>query len=243
MSLPGFAADWPAPAHVRTWQTIRPGGVSRGAYSSLNLALHVGDDPAAVAANRARLSEGLGLPVPPAWLDQVHGARIVDLDASWSGPADAAVTGLAGTVAAVMTADCVPVLLCNRAGTRAGVAHAGWRGLAAGVVDAAVEALGCDPAEVLAWLGPAISQPAYEVGDEVRAAFVAGEPQAAGAFARNQRGRWQADLYSLARLALAAAGVDSVHGGTECTYADSARFFSHRREAPCGRQATLIWLE
>lgn len=243
MSLPGFQADWPAPANVHTWQTVRHGGVSEGPWNSLNLAAHVGDDLASVEANRARLSQALDLQSDPVWLEQVHGNRVVDLDRPWSGSADGAVTAAPGRVAVVMTADCLPVLLCDSAGTRVGVAHAGWRGLAAGVIEAAVAALRCDPAEVIAWLGPAIGQDAYEVGDEVREALKAQNPRAEEAFAGNARGRWQADLCALARSSLAAAGVRSVHGGGRCTWSDPERFFSHRRRAPCGRMATLIWLE
>lgn len=238
----GYAADWPAPPGVRTWQTTRAGGASSGPYASLNLGLHVGDRQADVLANREHLAAALDLPAEPRWLEQVHGVRIVDADRGESGPADGAVASAAGVVLAVMTADCLPVLLATRDGRRIGVAHAGWRGLVAGVVDAAVAALGSDPAEVVAWLGPAISQPAFEVGDEVRAAFVAADPGAAYGFAPNARGRWQADLHWLTRRRLALAGVASVHGEPVCTHADP-RFFSHRREAPCGRMATLIWRE
>lgn len=252
--LGGFSPDWPAPPGVCAWVTERAGGVSTGGYASLNLGAHVGDDPANVAANRGRLAGALELPQPPAWLEQVHGTAIYDLDAgnaenevglrspprcSGLGPADGAVTGRRGVVAAVMTADCLPVLFCDRAGERVGVAHAGWRGLAAGVLPAAVAALRCVPQDLIAWLGPAIGPDAYEVGDDVRTAFPA--PAAAAAFRRNDRGRWQADLYALARLSLADAGVREVHGGGFCTFAARERFFSHRREAPCGRMATLIW--
>lgn len=237
---PGFAPLWPAPPQVRAWVTER-GGPAR--YGTLNLATHVGDDPGAVASNRSRLRAALNLPAEPAWLEQVHGTRVVDLDREPAGRADAAVTTRAGTVCTVMTADCLPVLLCDRAGTRVGVAHAGWRGLLDGVLPAAVTALRAPPPDVLAWLGPAIGQAAYEVGAEVRDAFVARHAAADRRFARNARGRWQADLYGLARDALAAAGVAAVHGGGFCTFTETGRFFSHRREAPCGRMATLIWLD
>jgi len=196
-----------------------------------------------VQLNRARLIESLGLPGAPVWLEQVHGKRVVDLDGPWTGSADAAVTSGTGTVAVIMTADCLPVLFSNRAGTRIGVAHAGWRGLTAGVLQATVEALACEPCDLLAWLGPAVGRSAYEVGDEVREAFVSSEPAAATAFDRNTRGRWQADLQALARLSLAAAGVEDVFGGHQCTWSDAERFYSHRREAPCGRMGTLIWLD
>jgi YfiH family protein len=208
----------------------------------MNLAAHVGDAAEAVRENRRRLVRGLELPSEPAWLDQVHGTRIADLDVAPSGPADGAVTRTRGVVCAILTADCLPVLLADRAGTRIGAAHGGWRGLAAGILPAAVAAMGTPPADLLAWLGPAIGPKAYEVGAEVRAAFLAADPAAHAAFTRNARGRFQADLYALARLSLAAAGVTTVFGGGFCTSTDAQRFFSHRREAPCGRMASLIWL-
>jgi hypothetical protein len=235
----GFAPDWPAPPNVRAWVTER-GSAER--YGALNLALHVGDDAAAVAANRDRLRAALELPAEPHWLEQVHGVRVLDLDREHGVQADGAVTSRVGVVCVVMTADCLPVLLCDRDGTRVGVAHAGWRGLLDGVLPAAVAALGNDPAGLVAWLGPAIGQAAYEVGPEVRDAFLAGAAGAGRRFSRNAGGRWQADLYGLARDSLAAAGVGSVHGGGFCTYTEADRFFSHRREAPCGRMATLVWL-
>jgi YfiH family protein len=241
MSLPGFAADWPAPTGVRTWQTTRGGGVSTGPWQSFNLGLHVGDNAAAVAANRSRLVAALALPGPPRWLEQEHGRRILRPDAGETGPADGAVTAEPGVVLAVMTADCLPVLLASTDGRQIGVAHAGWRGLAAGVLTAAVAAFDAEPAALLAWLGPAIGLDAFEVGDEVRAAFVGRDPAAAEAFAPNARGRWQADLVRLARRQLARAGVEAVHGRPSCTFSDPTRFFSHRREAPCGRMASLIW--
>jgi YfiH family protein len=237
---PGFAPGWPAPPHVRAWVTERGGGAR---YGTLNLALHVSDDADGVAANRRRLRTELALPAEPCWLEQVHGTRVVDLDREEPAAADGAVTTHVGKVCAVLTADCLPVLFCDRAGTRVGVAHAGWRGLLDGVLPAAVAALRVPPAELIAWLGPAIGQAAYEVGAEVRDAFVARSPQAESRFARNARGRWQADLYGLARDALAAAGVAAIHGGGFCTFTEAERFFSHRREAPCGRMATLIWLD
>jgi hypothetical protein len=241
MSDAGFAADWPAPAGVRTWQTTRVGGVSAGAYGSMNLALHVGDAAQSVAENRARLQSTLDLPSEPYWLDQVHGCRVLDLDRGQTGSADGAVTSRPGQVLVVMTADCLPVLLATKDGRRIGVAHAGWRGLASGVLDAVIEAFGCPPTELCVWLGPAISLDAFEVGDEVRAAFVATDSGAERAFDRNTRGRWQADLHALGRRALLRLGVGDVFGAPCCTFGDTGRFFSHRREAPCGRMASLIW--
>lgn len=239
-AVPGFAPDWPAPPPVRAWVTER-GSAAR--YGALNLAVHVGDAADAVAANRDRLRAALRLRSEPRWLEQVHGTRVLDLDSEDAVAADGAVTGRPGVVCAVLTADCLPVLLCDRKGRRVGAAHAGWRGLLNGVLPAAVAALRSDPQDIVAWLGPAIGQAAYEVGAEVRDAFVARSPAATGRFERNARGRWQADLYGLACDALAAAGVRAVHGGGFCTYTEAERFFSHRREAPCGRMATLIWLD
>jgi YfiH family protein len=233
---------WAAPAWVRAWVTTRSGGCSEGPYRSLNLGDHVGDDPQRVSRNRQRLGQALDLPGPARWLTQVHGDRVLSLPREAIQPADAAVTSEPGVVCAVLTADCLPVLLSRRDGSAAGVAHAGWRGLAAGVLENAVAALGGAAGDVVAWLGPAISQPAYEVGDEVRDALLARYAAAHVAFERNAAGRWQADLAGVARLALTASGVSQIDGGDLCSFSD-ARFFSHRREAPCGRMATLIWLE
>jgi YfiH family protein len=234
-----FAPDWPAPRNVRAWVTERGGA---GRYGAGNLGTHVGDDPEVVAANRARLRRELALPAEPTWLTQVHGARVLDLDREPVAPADGAVTSRTGVVCAVLTADCLSVLLCDRAGKRVGVAHAGWRGLLAGVLPAAVGAMAVPAGDVVAWLGPAIGQSAYEVGADVRDPFVARDAAAELRFERNARGRWQADLLGLARDSLAAAGVGSVHGGGLCTFTAAQRFFSHRREGQCGRFATLVWL-
>ncbi len=242
MTVATIVPDWPVPAHVNAVATQRGGGVSRGPYASLNLGTHVGDDPNLVAANRHLLAAELELPVQPCWLEQVHGAAVVDLDTESPRTADGAVTSTALRACAVLTADCLPVLFVDSAGTRIGVAHAGWRGLAGGVLPAVVAAMGDDPGDLLAWLGPAIGPAAYEVGEEVRGVFVAADAGADACFTPNARGRWQADLYGLARLSLASAGVSAVYGGDFCTYADAERFYSSRREATCGRMATLIWL-
>jgi purine-nucleoside/S-methyl-5'-thioadenosine phosphorylase / adenosine deaminase len=236
----GFAPDWPVPRHVRAWVTERGGA---GRYGTGNLGTHVGDDASVVAANRARLKADLALPAEPIWLTQVHGARVLDLDREAEAAADGAVTSRNGVVCAVLTADCLSVLLADRAGRRVGVAHAGWRGLLAGVLPAAVTAMAVPAGDLVAWLGPAISQSAYEVGADVRDPFVAQDAAAAQRFERNSRGRWQADLFGLARDSLAAAGVEAVHGGGVCTFRAAQRFFSHRREGQCGRFATLIWLD
>ena len=242
---PWIRADWPAPGRVRVLATLRTGGVSVAPYDSFNLAQHVGDDPARVAANRASLRERGGLPDEPLWLNQVHGCAVVIHDGPQASPptADAAVAFEPGRVCAVMTADCLPVVLADRAGRRVGVAHAGWRGLAGGVVEATVQALGVPAADLVAWLGPAIGQAAFEVGPEVRAAFVQRLPATEAAFLPGAPGKFQADLYALARAVLAQAGVADVHGGGWCTATDRERFFSFRRDGRTGRMATLAWLE
>ncbi|HET7203259.1 MAG TPA: peptidoglycan editing factor PgeF [Steroidobacteraceae bacterium] len=239
--------DWRgAPADVRALSTRRAGGVSRGAYASLNLAQHVGDDPAAVDANRAILRRSAGLPSEPLWLSQVHGVDVVrHTGAMPSVPprVDAAVAFARHRVCVVMTADCLPVVLVDRAGTRIGVAHAGWRGLAGGVLEATVAALRCAPSDLVAWLGPAIAQPAFEVGLEVRDAFVEKDPAHATAFVPNAAGRLQADLYELARQTLARTGVTCISGGGRCTSAEPDEFYSFRRDGGrTGRMATLAWL-
>ena len=238
-----IAPDWPAPAHVRVLSTLRAGGVSVGPYASLNLAAHVGDRPEAVSANRLLLREAAHLPAEPLWLEQVHGINVIRHPGnSVAVRADASVAFEPDRVCAVMTADCLPVVLTDRGGTQVGVAHAGWRGLLDGVVEATIAALDASPAQLFAWLGPAIGPDAFEVGDEVRAAFAARNPPAGTCFRTNERNRYQADLAGLARLALDAAGVRSVHGGGWCTHHESERFFSFRRDGVTGRMATLAWL-
>jgi len=217
--------------------------MSQPPYASLNLGDHVEDAAGAVAGNRRALREAAGLPDEPVWLAQVHGIRVMDLDDAEPVPADAAVTRRGGRVCAILTADCLPVLLAAKSGDRVAAAHAGWRGLAAGVLEAAVNALGVSPGGVLAWLGPAIGPRHFEVGAEVRAALLEGDPAAEAAFEANARGRFMADLYGLARSRLRRLGVAGIYGGGECTYADPGKYFSHRRDGKTGRQATLIWLE
>lgn len=234
--------DWPAPASVRAFVTTRAGGVSAGAYASMNLAAHVGDDPAAVAENRRRLRAHL--PAEPLWLSQVHGTTVVRAEEAVAGTeADAAFTRRKGAVCAALTADCLPLLLCNDVGTVVCAAHAGWRGLAGGVIEAAVRATNEPPARLLAWLGPAIGPQAFEVGAEVRAAFLAHSPDAAAAFAAKENGKWLADLYRLAKQRLNALGVERIFGGGFCTFTEAERFYSYRREGNTGRMASLIWLE
>lgn len=234
---------------VRYFCTLRAGGISRGACDSLNLAGHVADDPRAVEENRARLRQVL--PEVPLWLEQVHGTQVHDAThpRSWrmAAPrADAAVTALRGMPLAILTADCLPVVLSDDAGMVLGVAHAGWRGLAAGVLEATVEALRRIRPQAdgwQAWIGPAIGPAAFEVGEEVHRAFVDGDPQAKSCFERwPDTGRWHADLPALARLRLMRAGVADVELSGECTYRQHERYFSYRRDAHCGRQATIAWL-
>ncbi len=235
--------DWPAPPQVRAVSTTRVGGVSQGAWSGLNLATHVGDDRAHVETNRAMLAEALCLPAAPHWLNQVHGKRVCQLPTvAGACEADAASSNLAGQVCVVMTADCLPVLFTDLQGSRVAAAHAGWRGLADGVLEASVSAF-ADPAQVLAWLGPAIGPAAFEVGEEVREAYMAHDPSSESAFVANRPGHWLADIYTLARQRLNVAGVTRVFGGGLCTYTDAQRFYSFRRDRTTGRMASLIWIE
>jgi YfiH family protein len=236
--------QWPAPAGVRAFVTTRHGGVSAGEYASLNLGTRGGDDPRSVAENRLVVRGHL--PSMPRWMEQVHGTAVCDLDAIGNldvATADAAVTRNPGTVGVVLTADCMPLFLADRGGTRVGVAHAGWRGMAAGVIENAVSSLGVDPREVIAWMGPTIGPTAFEVGSEVREAFVAVDPGAHAAFAPHVPGKFMADLYALARQRLARAGVREVHGGGFCTYRETQRFFSYRRFPESGRMGAFIWME
>jgi len=243
--------EWPAPPGVRAAFALRSGGVSAPPFDSLNLGAHVGDEAEAVAENRRRLRTQLRLPEEPAWMEQVHGIDVLDLDALAHGgaargivTADAAHTRRAGRICTVQVADCLPVLLAARDGSAVAAAHAGWRGLAAGVLEATVQALAVEPGQLIGWLGPGIGAAHFEVGEDVRRAFVTHDAAAAAAaFTSNQRGRWQCNLAALARARLAALGVAAVFGGEWCTYADAARFFSYRRDGRCGRMAALIWKE
>ncbi len=236
--------DWPAPDRVGCLVTTRTGGVSSGVFASLNLGDHVGDAPEAVAANRAIVGRHVG--GRPAWLNQVHGVRVIDA-AEADGPvppeADAAFARSAGAACAVMTADCLPVLFCDDAGTVVAAAHAGWRGLQAGVLEATVVAMGVPATKLMAWLGPAIGPQAFEVGGEVREAFIKVATEAAAAFKPGAEGKWLADIYLLARQRLAAQGVLRVSGGDFCTVTEKDRFFSYRRDGQTGRMASLIWLK
>jgi YfiH family protein len=234
--------DWPAPANVRALATTRRGGLGSGVYASFNLATHVGDDAAVVAANRDLLRECVS--VPPFWLNQVHGTRCVGVDEAVPGTdADAAWTRGRRFACAVLTADCLPLLLCDETGSVVAAAHAGWRGLLGGVIESTVAAMATPGGRLMAWLGPAIGPAAFEVGGEVRAAFVAHDPAAASAFAARGGDKWLCDLYALARQRLAAQGVERLFGGSFCTVGEPDRFFSYRREGTTGRMASLIWLE
>lgn len=234
--------DWPAPPNVRALTTTRHGGHGAGAYASFNLATHVGDAAAVVAANRKLLDEHV--PAPPRWLTQVHGTRCVDVETAADGAeADASFARSSRRSCAVLTADCLPVLLCDAGGTVVAAAHAGWRGLAAGVLEATVASMRVPGPSLLAWLGPAIGPAAFEVGAEVRAQFVSDDARADGAFLPHGEGKWLCDLYALARLRLARLGIERIGGGGFCTASDRDRFFSYRRDGSTGRMATLIWLE
>ena len=262
-------ADWPAPRGVHTFTTLRRGldvGVSVPPFDRFNLGNHrsaAGDAPDAVAINRAALRWIGELPSPPHWLRQVHGIQVERFDApvveeavddrlhSTELPdtelpepeADAAVTSIPGCVLAILTADCLPVAFASRDGDEVGAAHAGWRGLAEGALEATVAAMHTAPERLIAWLGPAAGPQAYEIGEEVRAAFVDADPGAAGAFVATRPGHWRVDLYALARRRLAAVGVTAVHGGGLCTISDPGRFYSHRRDARTGRMATVVWFD
>jgi len=236
---------WPAPANVRAAVVARTvPGHSAVPFGPMNLGTRCGDAPEAVAANRASLIAAFDLPAAPRWLRQVHGIAVHDADtplaADAEPEADAAIARRAGVVLAILTADCLPVLVCSEDGSAIAAAHAGWRGLAGGVIEATIERLGVPAGRLLAWLGPAIGARSYEVGEEVRAAFVDADAHAAAAFAPTRVGHWHCDLYALARLRLAGAGVTRIHGGGFDTFADT-RFHSYRRERQTGRFASLVW--
>lgn len=273
-ALPALEADWPAPARIRAFTTLRRGGgvgVSLAPFDQFNLGARCGDDPISVAANRASLTKLLDLPSTPIWLNQVHGTGVHgafpqatrrsagrrDGDDSTTSiapsgapkevpscepVADAAVTSDSNTVLAILTADCLPVLFCAKDGSEIAAAHAGWRGLAAGVLQNTLEAMRTPSDRVMVWLGPAAGPLAYEVGEEVRAAFVDCDTAAASAFAATRPGHWLCDLPALARQRLQAAGINDIYGGQHCTISDPHRFFSHRRDGRSGRMASLIWI-
>ncbi len=237
--------NWPAPSHVRAFSTTRQGGVSAPPYHSLNLATHVGDDPRQVAKNRDCLQQQLALPSAPAWLNQVHGIDIHTLNEPLTLPvtADGSISDKAGLVCAVMTADCLPILLCDRAGHRVAAIHAGWRGLCSGIIEKSIQQMGLPAEQLLAWLGPAIGATAFQVGAEVRDAFIAHDISASEAFVQQDQQHWLADLYQLARQRLLSQGVNAIYGGECCTFQQRELFFSYRREGVTGRMASFIWLQ
>ncbi len=243
MTINFIKPDWPAAENVCAFSTTRQGGVSRAPYGSFNLADHVGDSMENVANNRLRLNEQLNLPFQPHWLNQVHGHAVIEAQqTAMPTSADACYAAKSGAVCAVLAADCLPVLFCDTSGTCVAAAHAGWRGLAAGVLEATVSAMPAIPAELIAWLGPAIGPGAFEVGDEVRQVFVAQHGLAEACFRPVTEGKWLADIYALAQLRLKVAGVAGIYGGDFCTFQDEQRFYSYRRDAVTGRMASLIWL-
>jgi len=235
--------EWHLPPGVRAASTTRAGGASEGNWASLNLARHVQDDPVHVEANRERLVRALGLPGEPVWLNQVHAAQVAILKGGEKEPAaDAAFTRVPGVVCAIMTADCLPVLFADQSGGAVAAAHAGWRGLAGGVLEATLECFD-DPTRLTAWLGPAIGPTAFQVGDEVREVFIAHDSAAQDAFKPDGAGHWLADIYQLARQRLSAMGVTRIQGGGRCTFSEPERYFSYRRDRKTGRMASLIWIE
>jgi len=258
-------ADWPAADNIHAFCTTRKHGVSTGVYAGLNLGLHVEDNPQHVAANRQQLINQLKLPEEPLWLNQVHGNRVVNANYIKSGQlrnkkennqltrtdvilaeavlADASFSEVANTVCAVMTADCLPVLICNRKGNKVAAAHVGWRGLADDVIEATVASLSERHSELLVWFGPAIGPQAFEVGEDVYNVFVNNQPKAAEAFKQNRPGHYLADIYHLAKLRLHNIGIREIYGGEYCTYTDEDQFYSYRRDGKTGRQASLIWFE
>ena len=246
-----LVADWPAPENVRAVTTLRSGpGVSLAPFDRFNLGTNSGDVLVSVTENRRRLIEVADLPAQPHWLQQVHGTVIADVDSltddvrpGQAAIADASRTSRTDTVLAILTADCLPVLFCNAEGSEIAAAHAGWRGLAAGVLEATVRAMRSAPGQLLAWLGPAAGPDNYEIGAEVRDAFLSVDPAADIAFLPTRENHWRVDLYALARQRLASVGVTQVHGGGLCTIADRTRFYSHRRDGRSGRMASLIWIK
>jgi len=238
MSARLIYADWPAPGNIFAATTTRHGGVSQGRWSTLNMAMHVGDHTDDVAENRRRVVSEASLPQDPVWLQQVHGVHVVRAADGPPQEADAVISD--GRPIGVLTADCLPVLLCSTDGDEIAALHCGWRSLAGGIVANTVGTMQSDPGDLIAWLGPAISQPAFEVGAEVRDAFLEGVDDAEACFEPNDRGRWQADLYGLARRYLAASGISRVYGGGLCTRGDEEAFYSYRRDGETGRMATVI---
>ncbi len=244
--------DWPAAKNIHAFCTTRKSPeqnktqVKGAAYADFNLALHVDDNPEQVNVNRQQLLKYYKLPTEPVWLNQVHGCQVIEVPHSHSPSpptADAAFTRTAEQLCTVMTADCLPLLICNRRGNKVAAAHAGWRGLAAGVIETSVAQFNEKPTELLVWLGPAIGAEVFEVGSEVRDIFINKQAQSAAAFKENRAGYYLADIYQLARLRLQSMGIDAVYGGEYCTFTDVDHFYSYRRDGTTGRQASLIWFE
>jgi len=237
--------DWPAPANIKAYTTLRHGGVSQAPYDTFNLAEHVGDNPQDVQTNRQLLKEMLSLPNEPIWLEQIHSTMVLPaVNDSRGKPADASFTTQSKQVCVVLTADCLPLLLCHRNGTQVAAIHAGWRGLANGIIAKTLDALNLPPEDILAWLGPAIGPKAYELGEEIREIFIKNDAEAEQAFIPSLHSdRWLGDLYSLAKLQLQKRHVSAIYGGKYCTYSDKERFFSYRRDGnKTGRIASLIWM-
>ena len=242
MTVSWLQADWPVAGTVVAGTTLRSGGASHGEFDALNLAAHVGDDPDAVLENRRRLQVDCELPTEPLWLRQVHGTTVARAAARpEQGEADAIISSEPHSVCAVLTADCLPVLFASDDATELGAAHVGWRGLCAGILEKTVAAMNASPERIFAWFGPAISQPAFEVGPELREMFVDQDKTADAHFSENDSGRWQADLYGLACMRLQGCGVTQIFGGGLCTHADQQQFFSYRRDGRCGRMASFIF--
>ena len=233
---------WITPPGVCAYTTTRVGGVCEAPFESLNLALHVGDDPVRVARNRELLQQLLNLPAEPCWINQTHGTHAVTLELDNSRDADAAITRLPGVVAVVMTADCLPILVCNRDGSEVAAAHAGWRGLQAGVIQRTLASMESCSEQLQAWIGPGISQDNFEVGGEVRSAFIDSIQDAESCFKGNRKGHWLCDLAGLAERVLKGQGVADVYRDPGCSYRDAERLFSYRRNATTGRMASLIWI-
>jgi purine-nucleoside/S-methyl-5'-thioadenosine phosphorylase / adenosine deaminase len=235
--------DWPSSHRVHALTTLRSGGFSDGPYAGFNLATHTGDVADAVARNRRLLRSGLQLPSEPVWLSQVHGRSVLRADkAGAAAEADGSWSDHSGTVCVVLTADCLPLLLCDRTGSRVAAVHAGWRGLHRGIISAALETLSVPVRDLLVWLGPAIGADAFEVGQDVHELFVQKNPENSTAFRPRGAAHWLCDLYALARIELRALGVESVYGGDFCTFTGTEQFYSYRRDGKTGRMASLIWL-
>ena len=235
--------DWQAAPNIKAVTTTRQGGVSQAPFDSMNLGDHVGDNAKAVQQNRQILADTLALPEPPVWLNQIHSNVVSNLDDEQPLiDADASVTHKRGRSCVVMTADCLPVLFCDKAGTVVAASHAGWRGLHSGILEKTVASMDAKPEDILAWMGPAIGANAFEVGGEVRQAFMDVQTQAEQAFQKQDNDKWLADIYLLAKQRLNAIGVKQVFGGGECTYSDTSRFYSYRKASQTGRMASLIWM-